>query len=331
MEHPEEIIAKTVAKLEEKNGYPSHDVRVSADNIQKIRRKVSELGLDPDDTAAGELYHALLVKFQADARKFDEHFGAFGAEYDQKIRLAVDLVSNNTVLPEHWVLKTSAAKRLLRQHPPKQLMKRSNYRSVESFIKRENMAEVYLAAGFAESAAWNKAHFKLASGLETTAFEMRPLKLQALSGRWGTARSGDVYVSSGDYGVLGLMPGENLLDASLLTLVVLLLDEVGAKPSAAAELSPAAAWWSGTDHLIADINGVPVSLNLKDITLSRAAGAETEDSERSAAQRHFWRELVSRYENQLPAEEDILSKLEAPVLKIRTPINQPALEYVEDI
>jgi hypothetical protein len=331
LEQPEEAIAHAIARLEEKNGYPSHDVRASADNIQKIRRKMQELGLDPDDTTAAELYHSLLVKFQTDARKFDEHFGMFSASYDQKIKLAVELVAGSAELPERWVLKPTAAKKLLRQHPPKQLMKRLRYRSVESFIKRQNIAEVYLAIEFVESAAWNKAHFKLASELETTAFEMRQLKLQALKSNWGPFRSDDVYVSSGDYGVLGLSPGENLWSASLLMMVVLLLDKVGAKSSSAAKLSPAAAWWSETDHLIADLAGTPVSLNLKDIALNHAAKAEAEAAERSGGQRHFWKDLIGRYENQLPAEEDVLSRLEAPVLNIRLPLNQPAFEYAEDI
>ena len=331
LEHPEKTLTKLVSQLEDKNGYPSHDVRATADNIQKLHKKVSELGLDPNDTTGPELYHALLLKFENDARRFDEHFGLHLAGYDEKIQKAVELVSKNTQLPERWVLKSTAAKKLLKQHPPKKVMKQLRYKSVESLIKRESTAEIYLAAEVLESATWNTAHFKLASQLDTTSFERRPLRLQALSSRWGNWESDDLYVASSDYGILGILPADETQAMSLLALVVLLLDEAGAKVSDAAKLSPAAAWWSETDAIVASLGGEPVSLNLKDVALNHAYSSELGEHQRSAGQRSFWRELITRYENQIPAAEDILPKLESPILNIKAPLNQPAFEYAEEI
>lgn len=331
LDQPEEIIKQAVTRLEAKNGWPSHDVRATAENIQKVRSKISQLGLDPNDTTAAELYHALLIKFQNDARRFDEHFGSHGQEYDQKIQKAVELVSTNSVLPDRWVLKTTAAKQLLRQHPPKRVMKQLGYRSVDSFVKREDTAEIYLAIEIIETDSWNKAHFKLASHLPTTAFERRILKLQALSSRWGGLSNDEIYVASGDYGVLGLLPSEEVMEMPLLGLVALLLDEAGAKTSETAKLSPTAAWWAETDELIAGLNDASVSLNLKDICLNHVAGAEVEEHHKATAQRHFWQELVSHYEHQPLIGEDNLPELTLPELKVGPQINQPAFEYVEDI
>jgi ribosome assembly protein YihI (activator of Der GTPase) len=67
----EDRVATLVNALEEKNGFPSHDVRYLAENVQKIHSKITDLGLDPDDTTGEELFHALLVKFEKDSNVFD--------------------------------------------------------------------------------------------------------------------------------------------------------------------------------------------------------------------------------------------------------------------
>ncbi|HET7827282.1 MAG TPA: hypothetical protein VFK97_00245, partial [Candidatus Saccharimonadales bacterium] len=331
LEQPEEVISKMISRLEAKNGYPSHDVRATAENIQAIRKKISQLKLDPDDTTAEELYQALLNKFEADARRFDEHFGLSGQNYDQKIQTAIELVSNNATLPQAWALKNTPAKQLLRQHQPKRVMKQLGYRSVDSLIKRENLAELYLAIEFIESPAWNKLHFKLASQLDTTCFESRPLKLRALTSRWGVWQADEPYLASSDYGALGLLPTDKTIEMSLLGLVVLLLDEIGVQPSLSAELSPSAGWWTETDCLVASLADRPVALNLKDIALSHVAKAELSEHDCATAQKHFWRELLSRYENHLPIDEDAMADWRPPVMSLNLPLNQPAFEYAEDL
>src|SRR5262249_8351763 len=122
-----------------------------------------------------------------------------------------------------------------------------------------------------------------------------------------------------------------ILNMSLLGLVALLLDELDTKPSEAAKLSPTAAWWTDTDGLVAVLNGIPTSLNLADICLSHSVRAEVEEHQKTSAKRHFWKELLSRYENRTLDDEQHLSLLESPSVDIKLPINQPAFEYVEDI
>ncbi|HET6864058.1 MAG TPA: hypothetical protein VFH37_02585 [Candidatus Saccharimonadales bacterium] len=330
LDYPEEVISKIINQLEKNNGYPSHDIRLVAQNMQKSRLKITQLGLDPDDTTTEELYQALIIKYENDARRFDEHFGLYGGDYDSKVKKAVELVSRNVSLPDRWVLKSTAAKQLLRQHPPKQVMKTLSYRSVDSFVKRERLSDIYLAVEFIESPAWNRAHFKLASQLGSTAFERRQLELCALTGRWGNWQSTDLYLSSADYGVLGLLPTEETSKMSLLALVVLLVDELGLSPSLAANFSPTVAWWSDTDSLIVALDTGPLAFNLKDIVLNHSL-QRSGKRHLMCSQRHFWKELLSRYENQALDEEEHLPNFESPTLNIAPPLDQPAFEYVEDI
>jgi hypothetical protein len=338
LNHPERAVAKAIAKLEDKNGYPSHDVRLTAENIQKVRSKLAELNLDPDDTTGEELYQALMVRFQEDSRRFDEHFGMHAHGFDEKSSKAFELVSKNADLPERWVMKASWAKSLLRQHPPKRVMKQLHYRSIDSMLKRENLAEIYLGIEFIESPTWNKAHFKLASSLESTAFERRPVILASLaSDKWGLTDGEPKGAYSNDYGVLGVLPTNKLSQISLLSLVVMLIDELSSfgqikLSEIAAKLSPAAAWWSETDCLMANLAGEPVSLNLKDVADCHVSSASYKDRISQAGQKSFWRELLSRYENQIGIDEDNLPRFEDTIKNIGGVLtNQPAFEYVEDI
>ena len=333
---PEREVKKLINKLEHKNGYPSHDVRLLAENIQVVRAKIAELNLDPDDTTAAELYHALLIKFQEDSRKFDEHFGVSHSGYDQKMRKAADIVSKNVEMPDRWLLKPSSAKKLLNQHPPKRLMKQLNYRSVESMLKREDPAKIYLVGSVVESPVWNKAHAKLISSLDSTAFERRPLKIVAVSHKYIKFENSDLVCAyNSDCGVLGILPAWPSEKATLLSMVVSLLDRLSdfkdVKASQlAASFSPAAAWWSDMDCLIARLGSEHVSFNLKDVAHNHLLNTALGHNKLEAAQKSFWKELFKRYENQLVPDEDSLPAIVSPFTNT-APLNQPAFEYVEDV
>lgn len=333
---PEHVVKRAITKLEAKNGYPSHDARTVAENIQKVRNKLNELKLDPDDTTAEELYHALLVKFQSDSLDFDSHFGADIDKFDQKAAKAGALVSK-IELPEVWVLKSSPAKALLHAHRPKRTMKRLGYRSIDSMLKRENLAELYLAVSFVESEIWNKTHIKLLSALDTTSFELRSLKLRSLSAnKWGEFGGQSPAVYTGDFGVLGLVPSVQLRRAPLLSLVVVMMDQLAAFKdinisSEAAKLSPAVAWWEDMDNLIAGLDSKHVSMNIKDVAVNQLNTQDFKARELDTSRRSFWNSLLARYNNQLQTEEDALLDLNAKLRRLKLPLNQPVFEYAEDI
>ncbi|MGH7156661.1 MAG: hypothetical protein ACREGG_00890, partial [Candidatus Saccharimonadales bacterium] len=180
MDQPEYLVKKIITKLEDKNGYPSHDARLLADNIQKVRIKLADLGLDPDDTTGEELYHALLTRFEKDAKQFDSYFDAEELDFDQRSSKAVEILTQKIELPKQWALKKAVAKNVLRAQPPKHVMKHLRYRSIESMLKREDLGEIYLAAQHLESSSWSKSHARQVSKLSQTDFELRSVKLQPL-------------------------------------------------------------------------------------------------------------------------------------------------------
>jgi len=329
---PERLIKQKLAKLEDKNGYPSHDARHLADNIQAVRLKLSELGLDPDDTTAEELYHALLVRFEKDCLAFDIENNFHSVDFVQKAEKAIELIQKDIVLPQRWVLKSTAAKNLLRLHPPKKLMKQLSYRSVESMIKRENVAYLFIAANRIESAAWQNGLHQLVSRQDTTAFEVRQIALCQLEAD-GDALAPLVY--NDDIGALAIVHSKTTDSMRLLGLTVLLTDFMSSLSNSEVLQSRSESvvlkWWQEMDGLIFGLDQNHVSLNIKDASLNHARQNDFSGRVSAAGQAHFWKSLVSRYENQLAAaEEDILSDLSARVMAAKIPIRQPAFEFAEE-
>jgi hypothetical protein len=76
-----------------------------------------------------------------------------------------------------WVLKQSVAKRLLKATPPKRVMKHLGYRSIDSMLKRESIAELYAAMRFVETAEWQTGFLKKYTKLQPSDFEMREIEL----------------------------------------------------------------------------------------------------------------------------------------------------------
>jgi hypothetical protein len=328
---PERLIKQTIAKLEDKNGYPSHDARHLAENTQQVRLKIAELGLDPDDTTAQELYHALSVRFEKDSLAFDIENSFHSLGFEEKAAKAAEIIKNSAELPQRWVLKHTAAKNLFRQHPPKKLMKQLSYRSIESMLKRENIGQVYVRANRVESAAWKKEQSRLVSKQDTTVFEMRNIAITY----FGDESDSTPLVYNDDIGVLAIVRTKTTDNMRLLGLSVLLADFInslkGAEASQSlADKSSAIRWWSDMDGLISGLDDDHVSLNIKDAGLNHANRQDFSERALSAGRTHFWKGLIGRYENQLEIEEDKLAELNYQVVTSRIPIRQPAFEYVED-
>jgi hypothetical protein len=334
---PEQAVAKVITHLEVKNGYPSHDARMMAENVQNVRAKLVDLGLDPDDTTGEELYHALLVKFEHDSTLFDISYGATPLNFDEKLDKAATIVTRSLELPRQWVLKTTAAKNVLRQHPPKRVMKSIHYRSIESLLKREDVSEIYLAAQQLESNSWLKAHLKLVSHLDQTCFELRALKITPLSHqKWsGLSRLSDTIIEDNSVGAISISPSAQIDNAPLLSLVVSLIDALSSYQDVklgqiTAKLSDTVSWWADMDHLVAELGSEYVPLSLKDCALNHLDGNEYQQRVIDHSRASFWQELISRYENGLIGERGFDNSIMRRVAKLSFSAPELAFEFAED-
>ncbi len=187
LEAKQPLFTRALDQLEQASGRKGMDVKLTAEIIEKFHKKTKELGLDPNDTTGPELYKALINQ----AMKHDLHLAKqIGAkdEHDvyEIIPLAVKAINATKMPRDCWVLKDSVARKMLKNIPPQNIMKRLNYRSVDSMLKRENLYEIYGALRFAEDEDWLNKFNEQYESLKPTDFETREIKLVVMpKERWG--------------------------------------------------------------------------------------------------------------------------------------------------
>lgn len=145
----------SLRKLEELSGHKNVDNSLSAEILEKTNSAIRGLGLDINDTTDRELFHALEGK----VRDHNIHLAkSLGTSEDAPVReivpKLVEAVAASDVPKRCWVLKKSVAKDLLRKMPPKVMMKKLGYRSIESMLKNENFYEIYAGLRFSEGPDW---------------------------------------------------------------------------------------------------------------------------------------------------------------------------------
>jgi len=171
---------------EELSGYPSEDVRLMSDLATNARSVLNQLNLDPADTTASELYHALLVEYKKASDNFSRQIGEKTTDSAaRRLKRIVQVVAHGQAQRQVWALKKTVAKQLLKNHQPKKLMAALHYRSLDSMLKRENIGLIYAALRYTESPRWLKLMQKSYVSLNSKDFEIRDAEfIAAPGGRW---------------------------------------------------------------------------------------------------------------------------------------------------
>lgn len=183
----EPLFTLALQQLEKESGNEAADIRLTAEIVGKVRIKTQELGLDPDDTEGKELYFALLNLIDKQEKHLVKQIGGKPSDTPEELMPLMIKAWDAVKTPKScWVIKNSVAKQMLKKMPPKAIMKHLGYRSVDSMLKRENLAEIYGALRFAEDPAWLNKFITLYKKLEPSDFETRQIKIvQMPAERWG--------------------------------------------------------------------------------------------------------------------------------------------------
>lgn len=338
LQKPEALVANTVAKLEEKTGFPSHDVRLLADINLAVRNKVRDLGLDPQDTTGEELQHALQARFERDTQQVERAFGIdASSSRQQRLAKAVALALQMATDSEAWVIKSRPAKELLKTQPPKKTMKILHYRSAGSMIKREDVAVLYVVAAAVESASWNKTLQTRLSKLSSSDYELKPVRVVNLPDKLVSVPRHNPAVSSLAIGAAAIWPSDTQ-NPAVLPMAIFLYEELQAvclqsHKHHLLNVNPVLRWWADTDHLLAWNNGEPVSLNLRDAALGALHQLPYNRRSRQHAGTHLWSELLLRYEQDLtdlPAElAKAAPEMVSKTKRMISPLGQMVPEYSE--
>jgi hypothetical protein len=225
------LFGQSIQELERASGRPSADIHLSSEMMQKVRTKIIQLGLDPQDTTGRELYSALQVRLRQDEanvrRALNISEDASSADvlaHVQKFLNAHKSASNS------FAIKPAVAKRLLKKKAPKNAMKRLGYRSLDSMLKHETVAAIYAAALMTESPTWHKAFREQYAKLQAGDFEQRKISIVSpQSKRWNDITASFVQnarhniLCFKELGTVVLLPIETKLDGLAITTLLLTL------------------------------------------------------------------------------------------------------------
>lgn len=175
----EPLFTQSLRELEIVSRKKGIDIKLTAEIIEKSHAAIRSLGLDSNDTTDKELYHALDHRVRENNIRLAKALGTSeDAPVRQIVPKLVEAALASGVNRTCWVLKKSVAKELLREMPPKGMMKHLGYRSIESMFKNENFAELYAALRFSEGPEWlNKYDELFTSRIQPSDFETREIEI----------------------------------------------------------------------------------------------------------------------------------------------------------
>lgn len=182
----EPMFTQALRHLEHVTGNPSADVRLQAEILGKVQQKKRHLVPYADDATGKEIYAALLRKVHDHdislVRALGGSNAADAADVFERVIKAVPKLDDNQTC---WALKYSVAKRLIKQSPPKKIMKALGYKSVDSMLKREHVAKLYAAMQLTETDEWLKTFHAKYKSLTPQNFEKRKIDIVTVSGvKW---------------------------------------------------------------------------------------------------------------------------------------------------
>lgn len=175
----EPLFTQSLRELELASGKKGVDLKLTAEIIEKTQAVIRSLGLDVDDTTDKELFHSLEHRVAQQNENLARSIGSSDdAPVQQIVPKLVELANQAKMPRQCWVLKKSVAKDLLREMPPKAMMKHLGYRSIESMFKNENFSEIYTALRFSEGDDWlNKYNELFTKKVIPSDFETRPIEI----------------------------------------------------------------------------------------------------------------------------------------------------------
>lgn len=173
-----------IRQLEQASGGSNSDIRLSTDIIQRVNEKIRDLGLDPSDTTAEELYHTLQQRLGDDEGRFRQYLVLNENSSTGAILTSTrELVESLDIPKTCFAIKLSVGKKLLKELPPKKVMKELGYRSVASMIKHEPVPQLLAAALMYESSHWQQLFYEQYKKLHPSNFEQRPVVIYHPSSR----------------------------------------------------------------------------------------------------------------------------------------------------
>lgn len=174
----EPIFTESIKQLEQLTGRKGADIKLIGDITSKAHESMRQLGLNPAVATGPELYNALLARIEQDAVRLTKIIGGNDPDdVNQLVPLMIDAANKAKFNRRVFVLKREKGKDLLRQMPPKNLMKRLGYSDIEAMFENEDFDEIYTALRFSEGDKWLTEYNELFKTVTADDYEQRDMRI----------------------------------------------------------------------------------------------------------------------------------------------------------
>lgn len=174
----EPLFSQSVRQLEKASGHHAADARLIGDILKLAHDRIRKMRLDPADSTGKEVYQALMNRVAMDNVRLAKLIGATDPENVAHMVPLMVKAANAVDFPRKvFVIKHSAAKKLLKKMPPKNLIKTLGYKTLEDMLKNEDFNELYPALRFSEGPEWLLAYNELFKTVTPSDYEERDMKI----------------------------------------------------------------------------------------------------------------------------------------------------------
>ncbi len=168
-------------QLEKITNHTSHDIKLYSKIMGHLAQKLRYIGLDPVDTSNHELYETLKSNFSSFDQQLTKELRTLAASKvsaEGSLGSGIELfLTENTQNFKIYALKSSYVKGLLRLHKPRETMKRLRYKSLDSMLKRENLATIMVLINYLEKESYLNSFYKEYYKAHSSNFEIRDFKI----------------------------------------------------------------------------------------------------------------------------------------------------------
>jgi len=174
----EPTFTTSIQQLEEISGRTGADTKLIGDITAMAHQNLRQLGLNPAASTGEEVYNALLGRVEEDIKRLTKIIGASESD-DVRHLVPLMVAAANSVKFNRkvFVIKREKAKELLRTMPPKQLMEKLGYGTVDQMIAGEDFDEIYTALRFSEGPEWLTQYNELFKTVTPHDYEERDLRI----------------------------------------------------------------------------------------------------------------------------------------------------------
>lgn len=150
----------SLRQLEQKNGRPNADIHLTTEIHRGVKYKLRSLGLDPENTTGEELYAVLIQRLEVDNSRLERCLQASAPDKNSKdsepdyLEAAAHALERLPLPKSCFAIKNTVTKSILKEIPPKKVMKQLGYRSLDSMLKHESAASLIAFGRLIESPTW---------------------------------------------------------------------------------------------------------------------------------------------------------------------------------